>query len=211
LMGSYHGVFCVFISQLQPFVIDRQVTANDPDTDMNGRVTYTLESPPDDPAAAGATEVFSIDGDSGWITTVRPTDCEATRFYRFVVVATDHGGDVKLSSSVQVEVTVTDENDNPPQFSHAAYRGSVVENSSPGDVIVSMTTTDADVSLKNRLVTCYITGERLTHFMHHVQKFEVTKDHLVTSMNTHTFIYQMNINYSPDVDEVINNDLYCKY
>ncbi|TMS17133.1 Protocadherin Fat 2 [Larimichthys crocea] len=77
----------------------------------------------------------------------------------------DHGGDVKLSSSVLVEVTVTDENDNPPKFSDDIYRGSVVENSSPGEVIISMTTTDADVSLENRLVTCYITdGDPLGQF-----------------------------------------------
>ncbi|XP_076595621.1 protocadherin Fat 2 [Chaetodon auriga] len=141
-----------------------QVTANDPDTDTNGLVTYSLESLPED-TMADITEVFSIDGESGWITTVRQTDCEATRIYRFNVVATDHGGDMKLSSSVLVEVTVMDENDNPPKFSEDVYRGSVVENSSPGEVIVSMTTTDADVSLENRLVTCYITdGDPLGQF-----------------------------------------------
>ncbi|KAG7234873.1 hypothetical protein INR49_003683 [Caranx melampygus] len=133
-----------------------QVTANDPDTDSNGLVTYSLESLPDE-STADVTDVFSIDGERGWITTIRETDCEATRVYRFNVVATDHGGDNKLSSSVLVEVTVTDENDNPPKFSDDVYRGSVVENSGPGEVIVSMTTTDADVSLENRLVTCYIT------------------------------------------------------
>lgn len=96
---------------------------------------------------------------AGSITTIRETDCEATRVYRFNVIATDHGGDLKLSSSVLVEVTVTDENDNPPQFTEDIYRGSLVENSVPGDVIVIMTTTDNDVSIENRLVTCYITGE----------------------------------------------------
>nr|XP_043896880.1 protocadherin Fat 2 [Solea senegalensis] len=141
-----------------------QVTANDPDTDKNGLVTYSLESLPHD-TTEDITEVFAIDGDSGWITTARETDCEATRVYRFNVVATDHGGDVKLSSSVLVEVTVMDENDNPPKFSDDVYHASVVENSSPGEVIVSMTTTDADVSLENRLVTCYITdGDPLGQF-----------------------------------------------
>ncbi|KAE8286336.1 Protocadherin Fat 2 FAT tumor suppressor-like protein 2 Precursor [Larimichthys crocea] len=141
-----------------------QVTANDPDTDTNGLVTYILEPVPHDPTV-DITEVFSIDGESGWITTIRETDCEASRIYRFNVVAMDHGGDVKLSSSVLVEVTVTDENDNPPKFSDDIYRGSVVENSSPGEVIISMTTTDADVSLENRLVTCYITdGDPLGQF-----------------------------------------------
>uniref|UniRef100_A0A4W6G704 FAT atypical cadherin 2 n=1 Tax=Lates calcarifer TaxID=8187 RepID=A0A4W6G704_LATCA len=128
-----------------------QVTANDPDTDTNGLVTYSLESLPNE-SRTDITEVFSIDGESGWITTVRETDCEAYRVYRFNVVAMDHGGDVKLSSSVLVEVTVTDENDNMPKFSDDVYRGSVVENSSPGEVI-------------NRLVTCYITdGDPLGQF-----------------------------------------------
>ncbi|XP_056131020.1 protocadherin Fat 2 [Lampris incognitus] len=141
-----------------------QVTANDPDTDTNGLVTYSLESLPDD-ITGDITDVFSIDGDSGWVTVLRETDSEATRVYRFHVVATDHGGDVKLSSSVLVEVTVTDENDNPPWFSEDVYRGSVLENSRPGEVIVSMTTTDADVALENRLVTCYITdGDLLGQF-----------------------------------------------
>lgn len=133
------------------------MTANDPDTDRNGIVTYILESLPDD-TTMDINEVFTIDGETGWITTVHETDCEYVRLYKFNVVATDHGGDIKLSSSVMVEVTVTDENDNPPKFSDDVYRGSVVESSSPGEVIVSMTTTDADVSLENRLVTCYITG-----------------------------------------------------
>lgn len=138
------------------------MTANDPDTDTNGLVTYSLESLPDD-TRLDIAEVFAIDGESGWITTVRETDCEATRVYRLNVVAVDHGGDVKLSSSVLVEVMVTDQNDNPPKFIDdgvpaTAYRGSVEENVIPFEPIVSMTTTDADVSLENRLVTCYITG-----------------------------------------------------
>ncbi|XP_061832499.1 protocadherin Fat 2 [Nerophis lumbriciformis] len=141
-----------------------QVTANDPDTDTNGLVTYSLERLPDD-TTTNITQVFSIDGDTGWIVTVQEADCEASRVYRFHVLASDHGGDAKLSSSVLVEVTVTDENDNPPRFSRDTYRGSVVENGRPGEVIVSMTTTDADVSLENRLVTCYITeGDPLGRF-----------------------------------------------
>ncbi|MED6273157.1 hypothetical protein CHARACLAT_003815 [Characodon lateralis] len=134
-----------------------QVTANDPDTDTNGLVTYSLETLPDG-TQLDINEVFAIEGESGWITTLRETDCEAVRVYRFNVVATDHGGDVKLSSSVLVEVMVTDENDNPPKFTEEVYHGSVVENTTPLEPIVSMMTTDADVSLENRLVTCYITG-----------------------------------------------------
>nr|XP_029505015.1 protocadherin Fat 2-like [Oncorhynchus nerka] len=137
-----------------------QVTANDPDQDTNGQVTYTLEAEPDD-----ITDVFSIDSESGWITTLRETDCEMTQHYSFTVVATDHGGEVKLSSSVLVEVTVTDENDNPPRFTEDVYHGSVMENTRPGEVIMSLTNVDMDVTKENRQITCYITdGDPLGQF-----------------------------------------------
>ncbi|XP_071255782.1 protocadherin Fat 2-like [Salvelinus alpinus] len=137
-----------------------QVTANDPDQDTNGQVTYTLEAEPDDVA-----DVFSIDSESGWITTLRETDCEMTQHYSFTVVATDHGGEVKLSSSVLVEVTVTDENDNPARFTEDVYHGSVMENTRPGEVIMSLTTVDMDVTKENRQITCYITdGDPLGQF-----------------------------------------------
>ncbi|XP_028315966.1 protocadherin Fat 2 isoform X1 [Gouania willdenowi] len=139
-----------------------QVTANDPDSDTNGLVTYSLESFPD---MSDITEVFTIDGETGWITTARETDCETIRVFRLNVVATDHGGELKLSSTVMVEVMIMDENDNPPIFSEEVYRGSVHENSLPLEPIVTMTTTDRDVMLENRLVTCYITdGDALGQF-----------------------------------------------
>ncbi|KAJ8338471.1 hypothetical protein SKAU_G00374370 [Synaphobranchus kaupii] len=129
-----------------------QVTANDPDMETNGEVAYRVESDPDD-----VSEVFTIDSESGWITTLKETDCETTRLYRFHIVATDHGGKIKLSSSVLVEVIVSDENDNPPQFTEEVYQGSVIENGRPGEAIVTVSIMDADVSEDNRQFTCYIT------------------------------------------------------
>ncbi|XP_058253540.1 protocadherin Fat 2 [Hemibagrus wyckioides] len=137
-----------------------QVTANDPDKDANGEVTYTLEPDVDD-----ISEIFSIDTQTGWITTMKEADCESKQLYRFYVVATDHGGSVRFSSSALVEVTITDENDNPPQFTEEVYHGSIIENSRPGELIVTLTTTDNDVSPDNRQVICYITdGDPLGQF-----------------------------------------------
>ncbi len=67
------------------------------------------------------------------------------------------------SSSALVEVTITDENDNPPQFIEELYQGSILENSRPGDTIVTLTTADKDVSAENRQIVCYITGMQ-SHF-----------------------------------------------
>ncbi|XP_009890940.1 PREDICTED: protocadherin Fat 2 [Charadrius vociferus] len=137
-----------------------QVTANDQDTGSDGQVTYSLEAESGDLRG-----LFTIDGESGWITTLKELDCEAQETYRFYVVATDHGRKVQLSSQTLVEVTVSDENDNAPQFTSDFYKGSVIENAEPGQVVVTLSTIDADISEQNRRVTCYITeGDVLGQF-----------------------------------------------
>ncbi|XP_057586594.1 protocadherin Fat 2 isoform X2 [Hippopotamus amphibius kiboko] len=138
-----------------------QVTANDQDTGNDGQVSYRL---PVDPGS-NIHELFAIDSDTGWITTLRELDCETSQIYRFHVVAYDHGRTIQLSSQVLVEVSITDENDNAPRFASEDYRGSVVENSEPGEPVAILKTLDADISEQNRQVTCYITeGDPLGQF-----------------------------------------------
>uniref|UniRef100_A0A8D0KTB8 FAT atypical cadherin 2 n=1 Tax=Strix occidentalis caurina TaxID=311401 RepID=A0A8D0KTB8_STROC len=137
-----------------------QVTANDQDMGNDGQVTYSLEA-----ESGNLRGLFTIDGESGWITTLKELDCEDQEIYRFYVVATDHGRKIQLSSQTLVEVTVSDENDNAPQFTSDFYKGSVIENAEPGQVVVTLSTIDADISEQNRRVTCYITeGDVLGQF-----------------------------------------------
>ncbi|XP_056106333.1 protocadherin Fat 2 [Rhinichthys klamathensis goyatoka] len=137
-----------------------QVTANDADTNVNGEVSYTIESESDDIG-----DMFTIDSQTGWITALKEADSETKQLHRFYVVATDHGDTVKLTSSVLVEVTISDENDNPPQFTEELYQGSILENTGPGETIVTLTTADKDVSADNRQIVCYITeGDPLGQF-----------------------------------------------
>uniref|UniRef100_A0A8C0ZPK4 Protocadherin Fat 2 n=1 Tax=Castor canadensis TaxID=51338 RepID=A0A8C0ZPK4_CASCN len=138
-----------------------QVTANDQDTGSDGQVSYRLLVEP----GSNAHELFAIDSESGWITTLQELDCETRQTYRFYVVAYDHGQTVQLSSQALVEVSITDENDNAPRFTSEDYRGSVVENSEPGELVATLKTLDADISEQNRQVTCYITeGDPLGQF-----------------------------------------------
>ncbi|XP_040851121.1 protocadherin Fat 2 [Ochotona curzoniae] len=138
-----------------------QVTANDQDTGNDGRVSYRLSSD----AGNNIHELFAIDSETGWITTLQELDCETRQNYQFYVVAYDHGQTIQLSSQALVEVSITDENDNAPRFAAADYRGSVIENSEPGELVVTLKTLDADISEKNRQVTCYITeGDPLGQF-----------------------------------------------
>ncbi|XP_019482771.1 PREDICTED: protocadherin Fat 2 [Hipposideros armiger] len=138
-----------------------QVTANDQDTGNDGHVSYRLPVDPD----SNIHELFAIDSETGWITTLQELDCETHQTYHFYVVAYDHGRTIQLSSQVLVEVSITDENDNAPQFASEDYRGSVVENSEPGEPVATLKTFDADISEQNRQVTCYITeGDPLGQF-----------------------------------------------
>ncbi|XP_007188683.2 protocadherin Fat 2 [Balaenoptera acutorostrata] len=138
-----------------------QVTANDQDTGNDGQVSYRL---PVDPGS-NIHELFAVDSETGWITTLQELDCETSQIYHFYVVAYDHGQTIQLSSQVLVEVSITDENDNAPRFASEDYRGSVVENSEPGEPVATLKTLDADISEQNRQVTCYITeGDPLGQF-----------------------------------------------
>ncbi|XP_060053958.1 protocadherin Fat 2 [Erinaceus europaeus] len=138
-----------------------QVTANDRDTGSDGQVSYRLPVNP----GSNIHELFAVDSETGWISTLQELDCEAHQTYHFYVEAHDHGHTVQLSSRVLVEVSITDENDNAPRFAAEDYRGSVVENSEPGEPVAILKTLDADVTEQNRQITCYITeGDPLGQF-----------------------------------------------
>ncbi|XP_076993564.1 protocadherin Fat 2 [Tamandua tetradactyla] len=138
-----------------------QVTANDQDTGSDGQVSYKLAEEP----GSSVHQLFAIDSESGWITTLQELDCENHQTYRFYVVAYDHGWATQLSSQALVEVSITDENDNAPRFASDDYRGFVVENSEPGELVATLKTLDADISEQNRQVICYITeGDPLGQF-----------------------------------------------
>ncbi|XP_077182634.1 protocadherin Fat 2 isoform X2 [Paroedura picta] len=137
-----------------------QVTASDQDTGSDGEVTYSLAL-----ELGHVQELFTIDSETGWITTLKELDCEVQEIYQFYVVASDHGRKVQLHSQALVEVTVTDENDNAPRFTSEIYKGSVIENAEPWQMITTLRTTDADISEQNKQVTCYITeGDALGQF-----------------------------------------------
>ncbi|XP_067890087.1 protocadherin Fat 3a isoform X2 [Heterodontus francisci] len=134
-----------------------QVQAMDEDSGANGQVMYSML-----PAAQSeleeVTEIFAIDSNNGWIRTLKDLDHERKPSYTFTVVALDHGEIVSLSSTAIVQVSVTDINDNAPNFMNEIYRGSVRESDSPGEVVAVLSTRDDDTSEINRQVSYHITG-----------------------------------------------------
>uniref|UniRef100_A0A672TWI0 Protocadherin Fat 3 n=1 Tax=Strigops habroptila TaxID=2489341 RepID=A0A672TWI0_STRHB len=132
-----------------------QVKAVDADSSANGQVTYTLAV---ESELEKITEAFTIDSNSGWISTLKDLDHEKDPAFTFAVVASDLGEALSLSSTTLVSVTVTDINDNAPIFEHDVYRGSVKESDPPGEVVAVLSTWDEDTSDVNRQVSYHITG-----------------------------------------------------
>ncbi|XP_077999702.1 cadherin-7-like [Glandiceps talaboti] len=60
--------------------------------------------------------------------------------------------DPKLNSTVEVEVTILDVNDNPPQFTNQPYNGKVSEIDRASSSILTVTATDDDIDLNGLVV-----------------------------------------------------------
>jgi cadherin EGF LAG seven-pass G-type receptor 1 len=120
------------------------VSATDNDVGLNAQITYSLGEDGDHPAE------FTINPQTGAIVTTKTLDRETMSGYLLTVTARD-GGNPPLSDTTDVEISVTDVNDNYPVFKQAAYSGSVLEDALVGTSVVQVSATDADVGLNGRI------------------------------------------------------------
>ncbi|KAM4022955.1 cadherin EGF LAG seven-pass G-type receptor 3 isoform 2-T2 [Anomaloglossus baeobatrachus] len=116
-----------------------QLRATDIDSQANANIKYRFVN------EQAAHSVFEIDARSGLITTSGQVDREKREKYSLIVEASDQGKDPgPRSSTVKVEITVLDENDNVPQFSEKRYIVQIREDIKPHTEIVRVTATDLD-------------------------------------------------------------------
>ncbi|XP_061684885.1 protocadherin Fat 1a isoform X4 [Syngnathoides biaculeatus] len=146
-----------------------QVKATDLDSGTNGHVLFSLDAKLNSPDIA---ELFAINPETGWLTTLKELDREKRSEYSVAVLATDQGDKVQHATGTRVEVTVADVNDNPPRFTAEVYKGTVSEDDPPpSGVIAILSTIDDDSEDINRQVSYFITaGDPLGQFaIEHVQ------------------------------------------
>ncbi|XP_075397838.1 protocadherin gamma-A3 isoform X14 [Tenrec ecaudatus] len=93
------------------------LTAQDPDSDNNGLITYTLTE--DTLQGAPLSSYVSINSDSGILYALRSFDYEQFRELQLWVTASD-SGDPSLSSNVSLSLFVLDQNDNVPEILYPA-------------------------------------------------------------------------------------------
>lgn len=79
---------------------------------------------------------FDIEPETGWIKTNRELDREEQTNYDFEVIAAD-SGNVPLSATASVRISVQDLNDNNPQFDPKLYETQVSELDTPGTPLVT--------------------------------------------------------------------------
>uniref|UniRef100_A0A670ZXW4 Cadherin domain-containing protein n=1 Tax=Pseudonaja textilis TaxID=8673 RepID=A0A670ZXW4_PSETE len=123
-----------------------KISATDADSGHNAEISYMLglDAPP----------IFNLDRRTGILTAVRKLDREKQDRYSFTVLAKDNGMP-PLQANATVTVSVLDQNDNSPAFTHNEYNFYVPENLPMYGTVGLITVTDAD-SGENAIVTLSI-------------------------------------------------------
>ncbi|KAM6981263.1 cadherin EGF LAG seven-pass G-type receptor 2 [Aplochiton taeniatus] len=114
-----------------------QVSATDRDSGLNGRVFYTFQGGEDGDGD------FIIESTSGIVRTLRRLDRENVPIYSLQAFAVDKGVPA-LKTSVNIQVTILDVNDNPPVFEKDEFDIMVEENSPIGLVVAHISASDPD-------------------------------------------------------------------
>ncbi|XP_014650613.1 PREDICTED: protocadherin gamma-A8 isoform X8 [Ceratotherium simum simum] len=109
----FHASYSAYIPENNPRGASIfSVTAHDPDSDENARVTYFLME--DTIMGAPLSSYVSINSDTGVLYALSSFDYEQIRDLQLLVIASDNG-DSPLSSNVSLSLYVLDQNDNAPE------------------------------------------------------------------------------------------------
>ncbi|KAF6720859.1 Protocadherin Fat 3 [Oryzias melastigma] len=122
------------------------VGATDADVGVNAQIQYSLHG--------SQSQDFSIDPDTGEMKSSVTLDHEKTPSYRLIVQATDGGGQW---CSAEIQLVVTDVNDNPPIFTMPQYTANVYENTIPKALLTRIQAIDPDEAGPGRMVMYSLT------------------------------------------------------
>ncbi|KAF6281145.1 hypothetical protein mRhiFer1_012671 [Rhinolophus ferrumequinum] len=109
-----HSSYSIYVPENNPRGASIfSVTAQDPDSDENARVTYSLAE--DTIQGAPLSSYVSINSDTGVLYALHSFDYEQFRDLQLRVTARD-SGDPPLSNNVSLSIFVLDQNDNAPEI-----------------------------------------------------------------------------------------------
>ena len=121
----------------KPHSLVASIRAFDNDEGMNSKLTYAISSRNDTP------RWFSIDADTGLVTTIARIDHEESYQVVLNISAHDGGAEPKYNFAT-LTVDIEDENDYVPTFTQLSYQQEMNENEPKGSEIVVLKTRDLD-------------------------------------------------------------------
>ncbi|XP_050707145.1 fat-like cadherin-related tumor suppressor homolog [Eriocheir sinensis] len=133
-----------------------KMSATDPDLGINQRLLYNFVD-----SAEGH---FTIDEMEGVVSLARPLDRETRDSYSLTVRAVDQGSP-PLSSTTQLIVTVSDVNDNAPEFVRKLHETSVAENTAVGTEVLRVMATSRDIGI-NAEISYSLQHTTLEEYLH---------------------------------------------
>ena len=126
------------------------VKATDADSGPRGSVTYSITN-------GNVGNAFTISA-AGKVTVSSGLDRETTETYTLTIKATDNGSP-SLSATTTMNVTVTDINDNKPQFGKSSYSFAITENNNlDAEVGVLGPASDRDKGINAEIVYTIVSG-----------------------------------------------------
>jgi protocadherin Fat 4 len=129
------SLYSIHVSELTEVgTVVATLRATDADPSIQGQVTYSV---------AGS-DHFRIDADSGDLFVASPLDWETSPFLSFTVIAEDGDPLNPLRDVATVNVSVLNENDNPPLCDRNLYTAQIPSNASAGTTVVTLNCTDLD-------------------------------------------------------------------
>uniref|UniRef100_A0A6Q2WYB1 Cadherin domain-containing protein n=1 Tax=Esox lucius TaxID=8010 RepID=A0A6Q2WYB1_ESOLU len=126
--------------------------ANDADVGQNGVQSYILQR---NNNFALSVQTNNVGSKYGELVLEKELDREEQQELKLLLTAVD-GGTPQRSGTVVIHVTVLDANDNAPVFSQAVYKASLPENSTVGNVVVTVSATDADEGVNGEITYAFI-------------------------------------------------------
>ncbi|XP_060233380.1 protocadherin gamma-B4 isoform X17 [Meriones unguiculatus] len=148
-------------------------SAHDADIGTNALQNYQLS--PNDHFSLGSKE--KSDGSKYPEMVLKtPLDREKQKSYHLTLTALDFGHP-PLNSTAQIQVLVTDANDNPPVFSQDVYRASLPENARPGTTVLWVAATDQDEGVNSEIAFSFSEAGQVTQFHLDSSTGEITTLH----------------------------------
>ncbi|XP_008547987.1 protein dachsous isoform X1 [Microplitis demolitor] len=135
------------------------VRATDPDQGVNGKITYVI--------AEETSWLFRVDNFTGVITTAGPLDRECQSTFNFMVIATDSGSYDAKSTSIPIEINLTDINDNAPVFTETPFKATVPVTTQPGHTIIQVKAKDPDAGLNGEITYAFLNDNEKSKFRIH--------------------------------------------